>query len=92
MADVLDRLLQMVVAEVPELQGERRDRVEVNMRAELGGTEAGYIRKDPTRMRIARMSHALQHGLPLGEAIQAAGVRRRQGYNILRRPLVKTGR
>ena len=92
MADVLDRVLKLVAAELPEVRADRLLQVEVSLRAELGGTEAGYIAKRPTLMRISRMGHALQHGLPLGDAIQAAGVRRRQGYNILKRPLVKPGR
>lgn len=92
MADFLDRVLQQLATELPELPPQRLQAAEVKIRAIEGGTEAGYIAKRPMLMRINRMGQALQHGAALGDAIQAAGVKRRQGYNILRRPLVKPGR
>jgi hypothetical protein len=92
MADFLDRVLQQLAQQLPELTPERRLQAELHIRQVEGGIDAGYIAKRPTLQRISRMGHALQHGAALGEAIQAAGVKRRQGYNILRRPLVKPGR
>lgn len=92
MADFLDRVLQQLASELAEVRPERLQAAEVKIRSIEGGIDAGYIAKRTTMMRVSRMGHALQQGLPLGDAIQAAGVRRRQGYNILRRPLGKAGR
>jgi hypothetical protein len=91
-ADFLDRVLLQLAKELPDLPTERWQAAEVAIRQVEGGLYAGYIAKRPTLQHISRMGHALQHGLPLGDAIQAAGVKRRQGYNILRRPITKPGR
>lgn len=92
MADFLDRVLQQLAQQLPELTPERRLQAELQIRQVEGGIEAGYIAKRPMLMRINRMGTALQRGAALGDAIEAAGVKRRQGYNILRRPLAKPGR
>ena len=91
MADFLDRVLQQLAQQLPELTPERRLQAELRIRQVEGGIEAGYIAKRPAMQRISRMGQALQHGATLGDAIQAAGVKRRQGYNILRKPMRQPG-
>ena len=82
MADLLDRILQRVgdLAQVPI---DVRQRVEVEIRQELGGTDGGYIAKRPALRQAVAMGAQLQAGVPLGQAMRNAGCSRSTGYRIL---------
>jgi len=88
MADLLDRILQRV-GDLAHVPAEVRDRVEVELRQELGGTDGGYIAKRPALRHAVTMGAQLQAGQSIPQAIQACGLKRRQGYKILGRPAAK---
>jgi hypothetical protein len=92
MADLLDRILQRVSTLAPDVPGDVLTRVEVDLRAELGGTDGGYIARRPALRHAETLGLKLRTGVPLDEAIKACGIKRRQGYNILSRPLTKRPR
>lgn len=92
MADLLDRILQRVGELAPVVPGDVLTRLEFDLRAELGGCNGGYIASRSSWRRSVQIGQSLQAGRPLAEAISAAGIQRRQGYNILNRPLTKRPR
>jgi hypothetical protein len=87
MADVLDRVLDLVQQVLPELTPERRPIVEVHLRGQLGGCEFGYMAKRPALARGVRMGQALQQGISISQAVQAETCHRATAYRILAKPL-----
>jgi hypothetical protein len=92
MADFLDRVLSTLAQTLPEISPDRLRAAEVHIRQIDGGTEAGYIAKRPADRRAWVVGQQLQAGSALGDCFAAAGIKRRQGYNILQRPLRGPGR
>lgn len=88
MADTLDKVLKRVFELVPVPQ-DVQDRVQLDLRQDLGGSEFGYIAKRPALRHAVTMGAQLQAGQSIPQAIQACGLKRRQGYKILGRPAAK---
>lgn len=85
MADFLDSVLNRLAELAPEA-APRLPQIEREVRADWGGTEAGYIRKRAAahhQHQLQALACSLQAGRPLQEAFAAAGVRRRRGYQLL---------
>lgn len=87
MADILDRMLQRLQALAPEVQEPRLTALEAQLRAELGGCEAGYIAKRPALQRQHALGQALQAGLAPADAFAATGIARSTGFRLIGRPL-----
>lgn len=92
MADIVDRILGRVSELAPDLRRDVLAQVDIELRAELGGCNGGYIAKRPAEQRAWVIGQSLQAGAPLGECFAAAGTTRRHGYKILQRQLRKPGR
>lgn len=92
MADILDRILGRVSELAPDLRPDVLAQVNVELRAEMGGCNGGYIAKRPADRRAWVIGQHLQAGAPLADCFAAAGIQRRQGHNILQRPLRKPSR
>lgn len=92
MADILDKLIDTLREQMPDMPADRLRVLEVRMRSEHGGCEAGYIAKRPALQRAVQLGHQLQAGVPVGQAIQAVGISRRHGSRILNRPLTTRAR
>jgi len=85
MADLLDRVLQRVAAEVPELSGDRLLRIQVDVRNDLAGS-IGQIGSRPALRHELALSQQLSAGVAISQAFKAAGISRSTGYRILSKP------
>jgi parvulin-like peptidyl-prolyl isomerase len=86
-ADFLDRVLQQLADQLPELTPERRLDVELQIRQAEGGRGAGYIAKRPTMQRVMRIGQALQQGVAISQVVMAEQCHRATAYRILARPI-----
>jgi hypothetical protein len=66
------------------LPSDLRERVELQIRQELGG-ETHYLPKAPARLKQQRLASALRSGANIKEAMRQAGVNERWGYRLLNR-------
>lgn len=85
MADALDKVLKRVFELIPAPL-EVQQRVQCDLRQDLGGTEMGYIAKRTALRQAIAMGAQLQAGVPLGQAMRNAGCSRSTGYRILGKP------
>jgi hypothetical protein len=87
MADILDRVLERLQALAPDVPRPALTALEAQLRAELGGCEAGYIAKRQTLQRQHALGQALAQGQTPAQAFATAGVARRTGFRLMARPL-----
>lgn len=78
--DVIDELEARLYAAAPDLGRKRILEIAKKMRHDMGGTDAGYIRKEPASGKACRVAESLAAGATLSEALEHAGLRARSGY------------
>jgi hypothetical protein len=84
MADIVSDFLERLHKLAPDTPQETLKVLEVQVRHQWGGMEA-YVAKRPAWFRSISMGAALRSGKSLAQAIEDSGLRRTQGYEILRR-------
>lgn len=87
MADILDRILHTLAQVAPDIPADAITATEARIRFEFGGCDGGYIAKRPALQRAVVIGQQLRQGANLAQAVQAAGVKRRQGFNLLAKPV-----
>lgn len=87
MADLLDRILQRVGELAPVVAGDVLTRVEMALRAELGGSDGGYIASRSSWRRSVLIGQKLQAGASISQVVRDAGCHRATTYRILARPI-----
>ena len=83
MADIVDDFLTRLKTLAPEIPAEVTGPLEASMRQQWGGTEP-YVGKRPSRLHSMAIGQALQQRQPLDQAFRSAGIRRANGYRILK--------
>lgn len=89
MADLVDDFLQRLIEHCPELPKEKLLTVERAVRDEWGGSTPYIGKGSPSARKEQRLAQALAEGRSLPGAFIAAGVCRRMGYYMLKRPAKK---
>lgn len=84
MADIVDDFLQRLRTIAPEIPAQKMQQLEAQTRQAWGGTEP-YVAKRPALQRSVKMGEGLRAQKSLGQVFEEAGIRRRQGYYLLRR-------
>lgn len=82
-------MIELAQAMAPGVPRDVWEQVQVSVRAEVGGTDGGYIRKDPAARRAHGLGQALRTGASVSQAMQMAGVPQSTAYRILSRPLTR---
>lgn len=85
MADIVDEFIKRLQHHMPDVPHDRVVAIELDVRQQWGGTTKAYIAKRPGLATQQRLAQALATGQPLEHAFASAGIKRRQGYNILGR-------
>lgn len=89
MADILDRILNTLSQVAPDISADALTATEARLRFEFGGCDGGYIAKRPALQRSTVIGQQLRQGASLEQAVQAAGIKRRQGFNLLAKPVLR---
>jgi hypothetical protein len=83
-ADIINNFLQRLLELYPQTSAGDALRVEQQLRQQWGGAQV-YVCKAAAEGKARRLAVSLAAGVPLAEAMAAAGCSRRTGYRLLTR-------
>ncbi len=85
--DMIDRLFEYVLAELPDIPGQRLQALKAAVRAEFAGEKQWIAKRPPTeRQRLIAEVFALFDGRNATEVARRLGIGRTTVYRILKQP------
>lgn len=84
MADIVSDFLERLQTLAPDIPQQTRQVLEAQIRHQWGGTEP-YVARRPAWMHSIKVAESLRSRKTVSQAIQDAGLKRRNGYYVLNR-------